>query len=740
MAENDTLTAATMTPTGVSSVAVDTGTLRTQQMTMDGITVSGISVNPDDSNPHKLATSFALQQAAANLRQSLESVASAVGSIVTAPVLSQPLANPVFKDLVNWQFNGFIADNGHLLYVNTTYPGIGQGYFRLQPDAFLHPGDHYLDLIVSEIPDGAQLTIIDNGGVVVAVVDRPRRLRTTFNVDHPGTFYLEFRADNMPLATQIICTYAGVHYIRADFESYMEYMQEKIMSGDSEFVTENDLTFVANSLRKSLTEYIDAADAVLSEMMTTHITDTSSNPHQISPKMIGASPEGHTHSLGELGDMYNTIVAPLNSALELLTNVTKTLDVHLKATNPHGITTGSIGAATADHTHTIDGVVGLTIELQNIRDSIGTTFQNANNNLIETINAMGVRIDTLRNGLDVHEKKTGNIHGAVPADFGINFATDAEATDPTNTTKYMSPHATKVASSAWSSWKDFDPAKAKPMYIGKVQLTQASPTFTIPINVESVYRIGLSGSKQRGLRNMVLSTNGTKPANPIYTKVFHGAGEVGQSLTDGCLRFLPPTSSLTTAVGEWIFSPKNYTLRGTGIGYTLDAAYTATDNPANVQTTSSFMAPVELTDITQLTLTVSGMSETDVINVAIYEMVQADEFSLAMDANPAGTIVEFFGRKEKKDYSLFNGSILNRDQFGDLWTYAVSTGSVISKSKWDTKVASNGYCDYFHDGDGATTFGLPKRDTTGAINKYIKLKNTFLAAPAQMFFEYVWSE
>lgn len=61
--------------------------------------------------------------------------------------------------------------------------------------------------------------------------------------------------------------------------------------------------------------------------------------------------------------------------------------------------------------------------------------------------------------------------------------------------------------------------------------------------------------------------------------------------------------------------------------------------------------------------------------------------------------------------SLGEGTVLNRTNYSELWSWAQANGRVISDSAWNSEVNANGSCGAFSTGDGSTTFRLPKLQT-----------------------------
>lgn len=58
------------------------------------------------------------------------------------------------------------------------------------------------------------------------------------------------------------------------------------------------------------------------------------------------------------------------------------------------------------------------------------------------------------------------------------------------------------------------------------------------------------------------------------------------------------------------------------------------------------------------------------------------------------------------------GGTYDRSLYADLWSWANENGLVISESEWQANVLESGKCDKFSDGNGSTTFRVPKLPTT----------------------------
>ena len=58
------------------------------------------------------------------------------------------------------------------------------------------------------------------------------------------------------------------------------------------------------------------------------------------------------------------------------------------------------------------------------------------------------------------------------------------------------------------------------------------------------------------------------------------------------------------------------------------------------------------------------------------------------------------------------GGAYDRSLYADLWSWANENGLVISESEWQANVLADGECDKFSEGNGSTTFRVPKLPTT----------------------------
>lgn len=766
----------TLTPNNIQTPTLDSSAISTKKFTLSGTEVTGISHDPSEINEKKLATIFSVNKAAAELQQALLSLGGDVSELYLSPVLSPPLASPTFSNLKLWNIGDFIVDDSKAIYISRVPASPNQATLRLMTEAFQKPGDHYIDMVVDVLPGGATLTIINEKSDVIKVIDTSGRYRFEFVVDNPGIAYLDFIINSLPQSYSAVISYISIHCVKTEFASYMTYMAGKLLSGGSGFASIEDINRAIATLDKTLREYVNVTLNGNLEAMNAHLVDTKNNPHAITCELIRAAKDVHTHLVNDIAGLQE-ILDPVAVCVESLTQMTKTIQDHFNADNPHGITCTSIFAAAEVHSHEIGQINGLDLFLAEMKVAIETDYTQK----FEIVNQQIARLSTdgatALEMIRKHELATGNVHSAIPEDFGIIHATPAEGIDGTSDTLYMNPLASKAQLESWATLPNVDITRLCPRYCGKIILNPSTLSVKLPVTLGVNYQLVFSGLEQYDIRNLQLVMNGTlesKATSPtITTTLQQDTGEITKQLNCPGLKFLPTGVKYTTVGGTYQFDTTNGVLIGRAAGYSMSVEKTLIpppvdpdapvipedpDNPTIppepeysyqllmasttmdlINVISAYTAPVQFTDLDYIVVSIDAMVPTSEIIIDVYELISAPDTPIAIDANKAGTIIERFGNLVVQDYSLFDGSELNRTIFADLWKYANETGIVIPNSEWLTEVSTNGYCESFSTGNGTSTFRLPKREISNTkTNKYIKLKNTFLASPTQLITQYLW--
>lgn len=203
------------------------------------------------------------------------------------------------------------------------------------------------------------------------------------------------------------------------------------------------------------------------------------------------------------------------------------------------------------------------------------------------------------------------------------------------------------------------------------------------------------------------ATGGTA-ATPAAVKAAKEAADAAQSSADAAM---VKASTLATASTPGIVKP--------GTGTTVDAAGTL-----NVSTAST-----NKEGIVQLNNTVTSTSTTQAATANAVKMAYDKAVEATSKAGlPLGYIYAWPYKTPMDGSIQINGQMLNRELYSDLFTYAQSHGQVITEAEWQEKAGQQGgYCNFYSEGDGSTTFRAPK------IAPYQKL--TTVSSDAGKYYE-----
>ena len=104
----------------------------------------------------------------------------------------------------------------------------------------------------------------------------------------------------------------------------------------------------------------------------------------------------------------------------------------------------------------------------------------------------------------------------------------------------------------------------------------------------------------------------------------------------------------------------------------------------------------QITDMPKVVLSVNDITPDDSGNVKVGALPLGHLFAWPFQTPPDGAI-------------QCNGATYNRALYKDFFAYATSKGWVKTEAEWQVSARANGgYCPYYSDGDGSTTFRTPK--------------------------------
>lgn len=208
--------------------------------------------------------------------------------------------------------------------------------------------------------------------------------------------------------------------------------------------------------------------------------------------------------------------------------------------------------------------------------------------------------------------------------------------------------------------------------------------------------------------NSSSGVTGGVAATPAAVKAAKDAADAAQSSADTAMT---KASTLATSSTPGIVKP--------GTGMTV-----ATNGALNVDKASTSKA-----GIVQLNDTVTSTSSTQAATANAVKTAYDKAVEATSKAGlPLGYIYAWPYSTPMDGSIQINGQMLNRQLYADLFAYAQAHDQVITEAEWQAKAAQQGgYCAYYSDGDGSTTFRAPK------FAPYQKL--TMVAANAGKYYE-----
>lgn len=209
---------------------------------------------------------------------------------------------------------------------------------------------------------------------------------------------------------------------------------------------------------------------------------------------------------------------------------------------------------------------------------------------------------------------------------------------------------------------------------------------------------------------------GVPPTSHASTNTTHGVGNATQY---GHLKLSDATNSSSGVTGGVAATPA-------AVKAAKDAADAAQSSANNAMTKASTLATASSPGIvkpgTGMTVDAAGA-----LNVTLNNTVTSTSTTQAATANavktaydkaeeaaskgglPLGHIFAWPFPTAPDSCIILNGSTYNRNLYADLFAYIKSKGWTKTETEWqDIARANNGFCPWYSDGDGSTTFRTPK--------------------------------
>lgn len=555
---NNPTPSSTMTPVATTTPSVYSTTVETDKFTLNNYTVDGITDDISSADPTKLLTAYGVYRELGDIYKAIADLTSEVKHIEVLPVLSDPMlpTNFVGND---WFLYGWYLDNGKAVYLSKGESNTDDNQVKIKTDAITEKGNYYLHIVVDRI-DSGKLIVKDENENVLGSTTVVGDFQLTIPIKDNSISYIKFEAVDVAKDGIIELGYAGLHHVKNAFEEYITFTAETILSGGSGFVTKDVLEKGLASILAESKQYTNDVAGNTAELVSTHLAAT--NPHDITPELIGAALEQHIHEQYALKVDVNTSLEELRQALSdsiydqvqdainaANTNANKALAEHINdKNNPHGTTPELIGAANkvhthdysdgsltgvaaSKHTHVSDDIAGVDAIIQDAKqavelvDSIAVSvsthlaeFEELENKVSlieENVNTNISSISSLSVEANAHYQNFNNPHNTTKEHIGLGdvlnapMATDQEAIDGELADRYMNPKNNRAVLDYLYS----DDERLAPTLTPKLVLNK---TVTVDTDPDT----GRIKPKE-----ITLPTSGSR----IYHAIIHFDGDMGET-------------------------------------------------------------------------------------------------------------------------------------------------------------------------------------------------------------------
>lgn len=195
--------------------------------------------------------------------------------------------------------------------------------------------------------------------------------------------------------------------------------------------------------------------------------------------------------------------------------------------------------------------------------------------------------------------------------------------------------------------------------------------------------------KLSDVTNSLSGVSGGIAATPVAVKTAKDAADAAQNAADSAMAKASETATDSKA----------------GIAYFPAPFTVGSDGKIGIRT-----ATISQTGIVQLNNTITSTSSTQAATASAVKQAYDKAVQASNRASlPLGHFFVHPFPTPPDGCLIVNGSLYNRSLYADLFAYEQAQGNVIKEAEWQSIASENGgYCPWFSDGDGSTTFRTPK--------------------------------
>jgi hypothetical protein len=733
---DDPIVGSTLTPSAGVSPKFITNELQANILTLKSNSATDITHDPNSQSPEEIPSMLAISRKFGEIIDLYIKAEELLNKFSNPYVISDPLCDPHFLDR-HWDSDNVSFDNGRATIVKRT-TNIPYAYLKITATAFTIPGWHYCEVEISSMSPGTTIEVRTEKNTLVKTITSAGVYKFRYIVERPSTSVLYFNVTKLADNGEIVLESVYLHSVRASLNRYMVFIQEEAETGGSGYASMDQVLAACLNTLNDAKLYTSQLVSNLNVVMDSHIQDTL-NPHQTTYTQVGAAATVHTHIPSECG-----------AAAEHHTHTSA--DIELE-----GINLSELRAHLIDTDNHYHQVTKEQVGLGNLPNATTDLANEDTSNKLAT----GKAVATVNTNLATHASNYDNPHMTTAEQVGLgnvnNYATATleEHIDGTLDTRYTHPLGVKSALTAWTN-SGVDISKMQPQVLYELVIS-AETSQKIPLIPNKIYQIHISTGEHTGIGNFKFNfedENGDV-VGPYKNGFVYVTPDVAPHInwkleTHDYMTMVPDPYGVNFGRGTITINTESFLVTSEFLGMITDTSTSEFLNepiiPTKMYSTIHKDTIYELVTTTQTIKTLNLVNDetTGSMLVTIYEMMPVHTHpTVVVDATPVGQMASTLSiNPVQPGWSYIDGSELSRINYQKLYDYAVSQNLIISQMDWDTMNSNGEDIPHFGDGDGSSTFCIPKiQDLTQPwILNVIKVREVSLPNDTQVLFHLIKDE
>ena len=701
-------------PTSISSSFVNTPLLSADEtnvktITLDGRPIINVTYDHTDKNPDYIVSAQALNGLRNEVLNNISDLENIVNNFSITPVISESIISPYFTSNSEWINFNFEFSNGQAIYRNNvSYITEEQATLTLKNDVFNFSGNYFIQVEIDRLDSGT-IYIKNNNSDILKEITVKGVYQFDINIENTSAYTLKLTVNNVEPNDIVTINRIYIYHVEQRATQYFNYIGSIFSIGDSSGIASE--LWVNQQIEKEITKLNSEFDeklTLIDTIIDLHLRNT--NPHGITPSMIGASPKEHGHTPEQCN------AAPLNHTHN---------PIDIGAANiVHIHTPDQCGAASIDHTHTPEQCNAAPLNHTHQFSSI-LGISEIQNHLNDKNNPHDITKDQI--GLDLLQN--------------YSIATIDDCIDRKNDV-YLTPNT-------MGEYLDMifneDPSLLHIQYAPKQILNTIvtlakDESYIVTLRENTIYKIYISVYNYANAKNlsMYYSTIPNEAANFSYYNTWMiGKGgqsgnqmfwnteatnsfyflpkDVGNNILIGSLDIETITGTINgnfqTFVGE--YTKQNGTNLITNTGYPL--RFNGSLNIKEILHDSTGRLNIVFNyDSDRLQTVVNTDLE---FSICVFEFVAQDNpLSDKVDDAPLLSRTKYLGNTPPNGWNIEDGSVLEKNLYTQLEGVIKANNVNITQEEYTNQIETSGKCPYFVITDSEIKLPTMPSNDIGSIN------------------------